>query len=181
MSNLAWNGDNEGSLVERAQAGDLEAFDLLVSHFRTAAIILARSILSSTDLADDAVQDSFLSAYKSLPQLQNANQFAAWLGSIVRHRSRRIAKGEKRANLPLDDLILAYSPSMTVQMDQHWTNEELHGSISELPEEIRSPIHLYYLEDWSVQSISDFLGLTESTVKWRLHSGRCHLRRVLSK
>ncbi|MGC5371869.1 RNA polymerase sigma factor, partial [Klebsiella pneumoniae] len=65
----------------------MAAFDELVARYRGAAVIIALQILKSRDRAEDAVQDSFLSAYKSLPQLADPGSFAHWLGSIVRHRA----------------------------------------------------------------------------------------------
>ena len=82
-------GRDESELVWKAKVGDLSAFDVLVWRYRPAAVLTARGILPTRELADDAVQDAFISAYKSLPQLEDATRFGSWISAIVRYRALR--------------------------------------------------------------------------------------------
>jgi RNA polymerase sigma-70 factor (ECF subfamily) len=181
MDGLIWEHREEADIVSLARCGDLVAFDALVARYRPAALVVARQILHRLDAAEDAVQDSFLAVYKSLPQLADPDKFAAWLGSIVRHRARRLAAGERATQLPLDNLILCHSPSLTEELERRAGSNAIRCALQDLPEDVGPIMDLYYLKDWSVRQISQFLALPDSTVKWRLHTGRKLLRTSLSE
>ena len=180
MSKMAWECRRETELVMNAREGNFEAFDALVARYRPGAVLMARQIVNSCEQAEDAVQESFFSAYKALPQLADPGLFAHWLGAIVRHRSRRLASGDRRGNLPLDDLILAHVPSISFEVESRARSDAVRCAVAGLPDEIRTVVHLYYLDDWKVATIAEFLGQPVTTVKWRLHTGRMQLRKVLS-
>ena len=167
-------------LVIQSTQGDLEAFDKLVTKFRPGSVMLARQILKKSDLADDAVQDAFISAFKALPQLASPDRFAPWLSSIVRNRAKRILAGEKTGYLPLDELILQHVPSIATPAIDSADTELIRTSMQDLPDDIRSVLELYYFQDWPVRQISSFLDLPATTVKWKLHVGRNALRNSLA-
>ena len=182
MSKFPRESHREAELVTSAQNGDLGAFNTLVGRYRSGALVLARQILPNREQAEDAVQDSFLAAFKALPQLVDPDLFANWFGSIVRHRSRRLAAGAaKHRLLPLDELILSYAPSISAEIETKARSDIVRCAVAGLSEEVKPVVHLYYLEDWRVGTIAEFLALPESTVKWRLNTGRKLLRKVLSE
>ena len=172
------NSDHEtcSEWVLQAANGDLAAFDHLVKRFRPGSIILANHILKRRDLADDAVQDAFISAFKALPQLTMPEKFASWLGAIVRHRAKRILAGDRINLVPLDELILNHAPSISSPYFADPDGEALRECMKGLPANIQDVLELYYFQEWSVREISEFLDLPETTVKWKLHSGRKSLR-----
>src|SRR5579862_1343594 len=102
MDVLRWGCLTENDLVVEAQFGNLAAFDTLVRRYRNGAMAQARAITKQEELAEDAVQDSFLAAYKALPRLTEPSAFGPWLGAIVRHRASRLLAGERRPTVPLD-------------------------------------------------------------------------------
>jgi RNA polymerase sigma-70 factor, ECF subfamily len=173
-------GRDESELVWKAKVGDLSAFDVLVWRYRPAAVLTARGILSNRELADDAVQDAFISAYKSLPQLEDATRFGSWIFAIVRHRALRLRSGERAPHLPIDDLIAAHVPSIQKLVEDESDHAEVRCAVRQLPEELQTVVQLYYLNQWSVGDIAEYLGLPKTTVKWRLHAGRNQLRTLLS-
>jgi RNA polymerase sigma-70 factor (ECF subfamily) len=176
----AWSEEDEPRLVRAAQAGDLRAFDGLVRRYRRAAQVIAASILGGGEAANDAVQDALIAAFKALPQLGDENRFAAWLGAIVRNRCMRLRAGERKATVPIDDVILAYVPAIAEGLVEGECRAEVRAAIERLAEDLRPVVRLYYLEDWSVGEISEFLHLPRTTVKWRLHAARQILKRELS-
>ncbi len=157
------------------------AFDELVHRYRPAAKLTAQGILGSRELADDAVQEAFIAAYKSLPQLEDAARFGSWVFAIVRNRSLRIQAGERRTQLPIDELISAHIPSIHEQIEDRSDVAEVRCAIKRLPRESQDVVELYYLNEWSVAAIAEYLGLPKTTVKWRLHTSRRQLRTLLSE
>jgi RNA polymerase sigma-70 factor (ECF subfamily) len=170
---------SEREAVTAAQSGDFRAFDGLVRRYRPGVVMVARQYLGSREAAEDVVQDAFVTAYKALPQLRTVELFPAWLGAIVRHRCLRARDGERAAPLPLDRLILRYAPSIVADIDLAQRRGAVRCAITCLPEEQRACVELHYLDEWPVRQIAAFLGLTVTTVKWRLHAARGRLRQVL--
>jgi len=181
MGTSIWVHRDEAELVLQARYGDLSAFDALVARYRPGATLLARQIVGRPDEADDVVQDSFLAAYKALPQLSDPEKFAWWFGSIVRHRARRLAAGDRPVHVQIDDLILCHAPSLIQEIEQRENAVRIRCVIQDLPEEVRPIVELYYLEEWGVSQISEFLALPKTTVKWRLHMARKLMRASLSE
>src|SRR5208282_556992 len=117
MNTLGWGCLAEIDLVVEAQFGNLAAFDALVRRYRAGAMVQAEAIVRRRELAEDAVQDAFLTAYKALPSLSDPGAFAAWFGAIVRHRAIRLLSGERRPTVPLDSVILAHTPSIATDIE----------------------------------------------------------------
>ena len=175
MERLNWKQMDEEALVIAAQAGDLAAFDVLARRYRPAAITLARQLLP-IEAAEDAAQDSLISAFKALPMLENIERFPAWFASIVRHRARRLGRNGSNAPLALDEVIVSYAPSIVARLIEDERIQHIRCAVSSLPAEIREATDLHYLQEWTAPQIADFLSLPLTTVKWRLHTARRLLR-----
>lgn len=174
-------------LVAYALLGNLDAFDELVRRFRHAVILVAEQALHSRPAAEDIAQETFLLAFKALPQLQTPAKFAGWLYAIARHRAQRMARKEGKQIAcelsTLDRLLLRASQEMANGPAE--TFAALHerdciaAEIAKLPFEYRIVLTLRCYEDWPLARIAEFLSLSLPTVKWRLHEGRERLRRQL--
>ncbi len=176
-----WKQATDESLVFAAQVGDLGAFDELVRRYRPAVTMVARGALGDRELAEDAVQDAFLSAYKMLPQLSDGQKFPAWIHAIVRNRAKRL--GARLRESPVDRLILANSEELSHRPHDEVDNRDevtrMLAEFEKLPDDQRDIVRLYYLQEWPVVRIASFFSLPETTVKWRLHAARERLRRCL--
>lgn len=168
--------EDEAATVMAAQAGDLKAFDRLAARYRPSAVLTARRLVDR-DRAEDVAQLALLSAYKALPRLKDPGRFGAWFLAIVRHQAARsLSSDRSRREEPLvdhvDRLILKAAPSIAHRDDA----PNPISALEELKDDIREVAILYYVEGCPVAWIADSLGLTETTVKWRLHVARRTLR-----
>src|SRR5262249_58371170 len=88
------------TLAIAAILGDLRSFDALALRYRAAAYRVAQSIIGSSsagnDLAEDAVQESLLLAFKALPSIEEPAKFASWLYAIVRRVALRISQRSRQ-------------------------------------------------------------------------------------
>jgi RNA polymerase sigma-70 factor, ECF subfamily len=181
-------GEAEETLVIQALLGDLAAFDTLVRRFRRAVILVAEQNLGSREAAEDVAQEVFLLAFKALPQLQDPAKFSSWLYAITRHRARRVAMQASRSQATepsqLDRLILTHSQALSLHPAEEVARRSERAFVPEilarLPSEYRIVLQLRYYEEWPVAQIAEFLLLPITTVKWRLHQGRCQMRRYLT-
>lgn len=177
------------ALVVSAAYGDLDAFDELVRRYRYAVMMVAMDVVGSHEAAEDVAQDSFLSAYKALPQLEEPAKFAGWLYSITRNRARRIGTYEAaRRSTPLsavDEFLLAKSAELGESRfdaaEKRIVYAGLLEEMAQIPPEYSRVMQLYYAEEWPVERIAGFLLIPRSTVKWRLHQGRKLLQRRLGE
>jgi RNA polymerase sigma-70 factor (ECF subfamily) len=171
---MTWEQEQEVEWVIAAQAGDLRAFDQLAKRYRPGLIALAGQRLCR-DLAEDVAQEALLIAFKALPGLQSPERFRSWLAAITRNLATRHSIRSKTT--PLDDVIVAYAPSIVENLDLSVRSQQIVQAIQDCGPDLRPALELYYVHEWSIADISEFLGIPSTTVKWRLHTGRTQLRR----
>jgi RNA polymerase sigma-70 factor (ECF subfamily) len=172
------------SLVMAAMLGDLCSFDELVMRYRAAAYRVARAV-AGAELADDAVQEALLLAFRALPSLEEPSAFAAWLGAITRHAALRLSRNARRENVrrvELDEAILKFSEALSRPFapPESFEAEEIRAAIAALPPDYRLILQLRYEDDMPLKRIASFLDLPLSTVKWRLHRAKQLAREQLS-
>src|SRR5262245_52485741 len=172
------------ALVLGAVLGDLRSFDTLILRYRSAAYRVAQSI-AGTELAEDALQEALLSAFKALPSLEEPEKFASWLYAITRHaalrKSKRLREDQKRS-VDLDTAIIEHSAALARPMAPTDVFETawVRAAIETLDEDYRLILKLRFYDEMSLKRISDFLGLPLTTVKWRLHAAKEKLRLQLA-
>ncbi len=173
------------ALVNRARAGETDAerrdaFDALVQQFEAAALDWAYALLDDAHLAQDAVQEAFVTAYQNLSQLREPKAFPAWLRRIVRTHCNRQTRGKQVTTRPLDDdadlSSNAHDPAVTVEEGE--LTHTLLEAVRELPEHERAVTELYYLTGYSQDEIAEQLALPLTTVKKRLQYARERLKEM---
>ena len=164
--------------VKQAQAGDKEAFAWLVRHFQDRAVGYATAILGDLHHAQDAVQEAFLEAHRSLPDLRSPRAFPAWFRKIVHKYCDRQIRGQYVVTVPLESAYnlcgLDCDPQLLVERREF--RDDVHQAILSLPEGERAVVILFYMGQHSQQEIAYFQTLSVSTVKSRLYDARHRLR-----
>ena len=178
---------SDAELVIAALAGNTQAFDVLVTRYQRAMLAIAQQIVRNPTDAEDVVQDALLKAFEALPQLTDLNRFGAWLHSITRNRALRYYKTAGRYQ-PQEDMepylnrgtdTAAADPAHIVEREL--TQQAIRDAVQELPDDYRSVIELYYWAEMPQKRIAEFLSLSLTTVKWRLHKAKGQLKVILKK
>jgi len=186
----------EASLVQRLRAGEDDAYRALLELYGGSLLRAARRLLRDEDEAADALQEAFLSAFRSIDKFQENSRLSTWLYKIVvnhslmRLRSRR-AKGVES----LDDLLPQFdetghhlvppSPWRTESdspRDAAQRSEEeaiVRAAIDRLPDPYRTVVVLRDLEGLETAEVADLLQINANTAKVRLHRARQALRTLL--
>src|SRR5262245_18919204 len=131
--------------------------------------------------ADDLTQETFCKAQLQLHQLRNPDRAKQWLFSILRNAYlHRIRSESHHRQVPLDALNdlpdAAPAPALLVEPAQ------LQGALNELPEAFRTPVILFYFEEFSYRDIAEQMDLPIGTVMSRLARAKAHLRaRLLAR
>jgi RNA polymerase sigma-70 factor (ECF subfamily) len=175
VAEILWQetlGGSEETLVSRAMAGDATAFAALTVAYRPGVRRSIAKIISSREVAEDLEQETFLTAFRGLPHLRAPEKFAGWLFAIARNHALRAAAGERfQSQRRVDPAVLESIPASPLPADD-W----ISGRVQSLPDDLRIPAVLHYLEGWPVVKISESLSLPVTNVKWRLHRARQLLR-----
>ncbi|MNI40700.1 ECF RNA polymerase sigma factor SigW [compost metagenome] len=180
----------ESRLAQLARNGDRNAFAELVDLYKNKIFHLAYRMLSNSHEAEDAVQETFLRVYTNLHKYDENQKFSTWIFRIAtnlcidRLRKRKntysldaeMSDGEGNDHyslLPADE----DTPEKQVIVSE--TQELIRAAIDTLPEKYKSVVILRYLQDLSLQEISDILDMPVTTIKTRVHRGREYLRKKI--
>lgn len=151
------------------------------------------SLCGSRQEADDLYQDTFLTALEKIDRIDIAGNIRSYLLSVAvrlwknRRRKRawrrRIAQ-EQELNEQTADRITAEEMQDVSVLPEEWILEEerltaVRRAVSRLPDRLRVPVLLYYMEERQIMEISEILRLPEGTVKSRLHQARKRLEKEL--
>jgi RNA polymerase sigma factor (sigma-70 family) len=172
-------------IVKRCLEGDVNAFSLLIERYQNAVYGLCYHKVGNFADAQDLTQESFIKAYITLSRIKDPARFASWLYRITVNACNRWLRDRKGAeDLPLDALAqtsAAYSsgesPEEYVKADELCIS--VREAIASLSERNRLTVTLYYIDGLSYAEIGNFMSLSESAVKSRLHRAREQLREEL--
>jgi RNA polymerase sigma-70 factor (ECF subfamily) len=173
--------DADEELAARAQAGDRQAFALLVRRHQQRVFRFVLRMLGSRDEAMDLTQDTFLKAWNALPDWRPEARFATWLFQIARNATLDALRRRQLVEfVPLDDGTSDAAdhdpsdaaPPPDVQVADRQRIGLLERALAALPAEQREILLLRELEDMSYAEIATTLGINEGTVKSRLARAR---------
>ncbi len=191
--------DADSALLQRAQQGDVAAFEGLVERHRDRVYTLALRMMKSGDEATDVTQDAFISAYRNLPNFRGDSQFGSWVyriaanHALMRLRHRKVVAAVEQ---PLDEsdgphfnergsLIDEVSPWEVGGAEQAVLDTELRGAIEKaadaLGDEYREVFVLRDLEGLSYEEIAELTGSTVAAIKSRLHRARLSMRAAIDR
>jgi RNA polymerase sigma factor (sigma-70 family) len=159
--------DELESLVERARAGDLDAFSGIVSRFQDMAYGCAFAVVGDFHLAEDVTQEAFLEAYRSLSHLHEPRAFPGWFRQIVLHSCSRITRGRRKREVRLEAAagVASCEAGPVAQAAQREMANAVMSAVRSLPDNERMVTSLFYINGYSNEEIAGFLEVPVSTVK----------------
>ena len=174
--------EETGRLALRAASGEQKAFDELYAATVETAYYTATLVLTSQEDIADALQISYMKAFAHIGELEHPESFEKWLKKIVINECRNYLRDNGKHIFSTVYIGGSYDDvegsDLTVDIAG---NEELRRTLDEilssLPEKQRVCVNLFYYEKYSVTEIAALLGISEGTVKSRLHYGRRTLER----
>lgn len=181
QANMADANDRE--LILELQSGSLEALGELYDRYRQMVYRTALAITGDPDAASDLLQDVFLRLHRFSIRIDPQRPLEPWLYRMTANLSYTWVKRRNRWIRPLEDLadwLVGTSrnqPYELAERNDEW--QQVQHAVSNLPLSQRVVVVLYYLNDLSLQEISEILDVPVGTVKSRLHYGRNSLRQTL--
>jgi len=171
----------DGELIQRAATGDRGAFETLYQRYARSVFGLALRRLGDRGRAEDAVQETFASIWRSAGSYRpERGPGAPWLYAVARNAivDRARARTEMPADIPEEPSTEA-GPSE--RAEQGWVAWRIHRALEELPEREREVIKLAYWSGLSQSEVAEFLGLPLGTVKTRTRAALAHLANLLDE
>ncbi|HZT58283.1 MAG TPA: sigma-70 family RNA polymerase sigma factor [Pyrinomonadaceae bacterium] len=178
-------------LVERALAGDSDAFGEVVRRWERKIYALNYGILGSVEDARDAAQETFIAAYRNLQGFRGEAKVSSWLHRIaVNQCISRQRRARVRAETGIEDEVKATgerflstgereSPASATEKRER--TEAVRKAVASLPPELREVVVMKEFEDLTFQEIADALQIPLSTVKSRLYTALKQLRMRLER
>jgi RNA polymerase sigma-70 factor (ECF subfamily) len=169
----------DGDLIARVGEGDSGAFEVLYRRYSRPVFALALRRLGDRGRAEDAVQETFASIWRSAGSYRRERgPGAPWLYAVARNAivDRRRALGPVPAE-PVDEPSSDAGPDE--RAESSWTAWRIHRALAELPDQERKLIELAYWGGLSQSEIADFVGIPLGTVKTRTRSALSRLADVL--
>jgi len=180
--------DDDASIVRRILDGDGSAFRILVDRYGDRLFHFCMARLGDETDAEDAVQDVFVRAYRSLRSFDTTRNWSSWLFSIAANRVKTRYAGRAFMALVAEragrEAILADEVSSGATDPEHQAldslaSEALRMAVAALPERYRAPVELYYFAGLGMADVAAALGLGLEAVKSRLFRARKELFRRL--
>lgn len=166
--------------VLEAQQGSKYAFTQLCRYFHPSLLRFSYKLSSNEQVSHEAVQNCWLSIIKSIHRINDPRAFKSWLFQSVRWQTLDLLKKNKR----IDQKIVSEDPDTFRDIEQYdkikTENNNLLEHINTLADIDKQAIHLFYLEQMSLQEISIILAVPTGTIKSRLNRARNTLKQKLS-
>ena len=166
----------EQDCLLQAQKGDSQAFSHLVEAYQRPVYNLCYRMLGNAEDAEDASQETFLRAFRSIRQFDPSRPFPTWLLSIAAHFCIDQIRRRRTPVISTEDMSLPDLPDPAPDMDSRLSRKEEQQRIRSLLQILdatdRAVVVMYYWYDFSYTEIAQSLKLTEGAVKSRLHRAR---------
>ena len=174
----------DSEVIVRVLDGDLALFELIMRRYNGLLYRVARGILKYNGLAEDAVQETYLTAFRRLDQFRGPEGFGAWLTKIcirnalhiLRRDSRLRAVGDDDGSDCLSKLSAAPSSEPEANTLARETAAVLEHAVESLPRDYRLVYILREIEGLNIQETAESLCINQGTVKSRLHRARQAVR-----
>ena len=176
--------DVDAELVARVQAGDKQAFDLLVLKYQRKIMRLLSRMIRDQAEVEDVAQEAFIKAYRALPQFRGDSAFYTWLYRIAINTARNwLSSNSRRPSTPssyenedgetfdeMDNLTDTTTPESELASRQ--IAQTVNKAIEDLPEDLRTAIVLREIEGMSYEDIAQSMNCPIGTVRSRIFRAR---------
>ena len=173
-------------LVSRVQAGDQGAFNLLVLKYQRKVLRLVSRLIRDPAEVEDVVQESFIKAYRALPQFRGDSAFYTWLYRIAVNTAKNHLVSLGKQPIPMTDLtsdeedtesfdsgaVVADNQTPESLLLSRQIAETVNRSIEALPPDLRAAITLREIEGLSYEEIAEAMNCPIGTVRSRIFRAR---------
>lgn len=178
--------NNDQLCIDKVLKGDTNAYSFLVEKYKDMVYSLALKIIKDRTESEEAAQDSFIKAFKSLDRFKGDAKFSTWLYKITYNNCMdRVKKQSKRRHLTeIDEVVenkIGAIEDTLETIEKKERSQILRECINFLPEDEKSILWLFYFEELSLKEIIEVTSLTESNIKVKLYRARKRLLTIVQE
>jgi RNA polymerase sigma-70 factor (ECF subfamily) len=184
---------DEKALLGRLRAGENTAFEEMIRSYGGRLLAVARRFLPAEEDARDAVQEAFISAFRSIDRFEGNARLSTWLHRIVVNAAlMKLRTRRRKPEQSIEELLPSFledghlerpaSPwrkSALEGLERDELRVLMHEKIQVLPENYRNVLLMRDIEELDTQETAELMGISEGAVKTRLHRARLALRELL--
>lgn len=170
-------------LLQRLKSKESAAYQELVEEFGNKLLRLAFMVVGDQNIAEDVVQEVFLSLYNNLETFRGDSLLSTWLTRVTINKAKNTIRPKwfQRVSIGMD-FEVKYDGKEPQEAFEHKEEVEIvRDVLQKLPLKYRDVLYLYYYEELKVKEIAEIIETGESGVKTRLSRGRDMLKQLLSE
>lgn len=179
------------SLFNQVQRGDMHAFEMIVSRYKTRLYNCVFRLVGSVEMSEDLVQETFLRVYRNRDNYQATSNFSTWIYTIALNLARsELRKRRRRQFFSLNSSLSEDSSTEGFDLPDSKANpaefleqtelgRAIHKAIDQLPIKYRTVIVLRDIEELSYEQIGEILACPTGTIKSRVNRARLRLQEML--
>jgi RNA polymerase sigma-70 factor, ECF subfamily len=178
--------DTDALLVERVQRGDVRAFEMLVVKYQRRVERLIGRMVRDVDLVADIAQETFIRAYRAMPQFRGDSAFYTWLYRIAVNTAKKALMDRKRDPVVTESALFSVNDEETSRVESELSDGEtpegvlaskqiaqtVNAAIQALSEDLRQAIVLREIEGLSYEEIAEVMNCPIGTVRSRIFRAR---------
>jgi len=175
------------------KASEPSSFETVVRLYGGRLLVVARQILTSEEDAHDALQDAFITAFKSIGRFEGKSKLSTWLHRVIVNAAlMRLRSRKRNREQSIDDLLPTFvedghqarptpewNQSALAGIQRKETQAAVRACIDQLPDDYRTVLLLRDIQELDTAEVAEQLGITEGNVKVRLHRARQALKTLL--
>jgi RNA polymerase sigma-70 factor (ECF subfamily) len=172
--------------LQKVLEGDIYKFSYFIEKYKDMAFSIAFRIINNREDAEEIVQDSFLRAYKSLKKFRFDSKFSTWFTRIVVNNSLSKLKREKKDSFDVDldkisDSIIENVDSVYKDLTRADQQKYINHALDDMCTEDSLLLTLYYLNENSIEEITEITNISQKTLKMKIHRARKKMFILLEK
>jgi len=172
---------DDAELLARHRAGDATAFEQIVARHKRVVYLTARRLLPSHEDADEAAQQAFVRAWRSLDGFRSDSALRTWLVRIVLNVAKSIRAASKPTeDLPESDLLPDPAAGAEEGVHRAEARRRVREAVSRLPPRQRETVVLKIFSEMTHREVAEVMELSEGAVKAHLHQAVSNLRRLMA-
>ena len=176
---------SDQEIIDSVRKGNDSDYSIIVNRYKNKAFSMLKRMLKNDFEAEEVLQDCFFQAYKSLVNFKGKSKFSTWFYRIVYNTALTRLSSQKRKTesemTSVEDHFNLESEYGADEFEKKDINQLIHDTISKLPERYSAIITMFYLNEMSIEEISEVMGITVTNVKVMLHRSRNSLRDLILK